>query len=278
MFCENCGKSLIRGYQFCLECGTPVPQETPEEEPAQTAEPVSDGMPGVEPISNSENGKLVFCQNCGMRMQQTTAFCEQCGMPLQNNNTNGSYSNLPNNNGVPLWNTEQIDYGYENISDGDLQQINNFMSGGGIADPTDYSAPEQNDDFGGMAEIGGGLNVGGGLDTLNSQYANLCKSDNENVMPSIGNDTAMINDEVRKVENFAMDTSYVDNSYVDSGALPVIEGASMDFDPNEPEPEDPNAFVMTPEAISDITPDYAAPTYEEPAVEEVAEEVPAIPT
>lgn len=25
MYCENCGKKLIRGYQFCMECGTPVP-------------------------------------------------------------------------------------------------------------------------------------------------------------------------------------------------------------------------------------------------------------
>ena len=32
MYCENCGKKLIRGYQFCIECGTPVPPEQGEEE------------------------------------------------------------------------------------------------------------------------------------------------------------------------------------------------------------------------------------------------------
>ena len=32
MYCENCGKKLIRGYQFCMECGTPVPPEVEEEE------------------------------------------------------------------------------------------------------------------------------------------------------------------------------------------------------------------------------------------------------
>ena len=32
MYCENCGKKLIRGYQFCIECGTPVPPEQDEEE------------------------------------------------------------------------------------------------------------------------------------------------------------------------------------------------------------------------------------------------------
>ena len=31
MFCENCGKQLIRGYSFCIECGSPVPPEVLEE-------------------------------------------------------------------------------------------------------------------------------------------------------------------------------------------------------------------------------------------------------
>lgn len=274
MFCENCGKSLIRGYQFCLECGTPVPAEANEDKTAQETS-ASETMPGVEPIS-SEDGKLVFCQNCGMRMQQSTAYCEQCGLQLQSSNQDSGYSNLPSNNGVPLWNTERIDYGYENITDSELEQINNFMSGGGIAAP-EYDMPAQDSSFGGMDAVGGIAEDGGALDVLNSQYANLCKSDNDNAMPAIGAQDNMINNEVRKVENFAMDASYVDSSFVDEGALPVIEGASMDFDPDEPEPEDPNTFEMTPEPIQDITPSYIAPTYEEPAAEETIAEEPIVP-
>ncbi len=298
MFCENCGKSLIRGYQFCLECGTPVPPEAPEENSATeaAAEAADESMPGIQPIT-SEEGKLVFCQNCGMRMQKTTAFCEQCGMQLQSNQNSGSgYSNLPSNNGVPLWNTERIDYGYENISDGEIQQINNFMNGGGIADPDQYNQQPQteSENFGGGMDAIGGFNAGGGIDTLNSQYANLCKSDNDNSMPALNAQSGMIRDDIQKVESFAMDPSYVDDTYVDEGALPIIEGGSMDFDPDEPEPEDPNAFEMIPDPVPAYVPTAeptsyftdnsaaeAAPVYEESAAEEapvyeepVAEEVP----
>ena len=44
MFCENCGKSLIRGYQFCLECGTPVPAQSAEDdEVMEQAAPAEEG-------------------------------------------------------------------------------------------------------------------------------------------------------------------------------------------------------------------------------------------
>ncbi len=278
MYCENCGKSLIRGYQFCLECGTPVPpennaeeeQEAPVQQTEETNEPL--GMPAVEPISNEEGGVLVFCQTCGMRMQKNTTHCEKCGMQLQ-----AGGNNIPKNGEVPLWNTN-ADSGFENMSDGDIAQINNFMNGGGI------SVPEYEDDADSLGQFGGaGMGaVGGGIggsaaeiDALTAQFANLCKSSNE--MPAIGNSKDnIIHDEIRKVDNFAMDSSYVDNVYIDQGNLPVIEGASMEFDPDEPEPEDPNAFVMTPEAIEDITPGYVAPKTEEPVVEDTPayEEVP----
>ena len=86
MVCANCGKKLIRGYAFCLECGSPVPPEVLEEggmpgrtdnegrppksetesaSPEDTAEEtppeepvgeVKSSMPGVEPLDggNSE--------------------------------------------------------------------------------------------------------------------------------------------------------------------------------------------------------------------------------
>ncbi len=262
MFCENCGKSLIRGYNFCLECGTPVPPENVE--PEQTADEPAQGMPEIQPASN-EGGTLVFCPNCGMHMQSSTAYCEKCGQQLQSNAGGNSYSNLPKNGEVPLWNTERVDYGYETMSEGEIEQINNFMNGGVIADASDY------EDY---SEIGAGdtfANAIGGadgstmpdisgsaaeIDAITAQFANMVQPSSNNEMPAIGSQDTKIQDEIIKVENFAMDSSYVDDEYVDQGALPVIEGASMEFDPDEPEPEDPNAFEMTPEAIEDITPVY----------------------
>ena len=262
MFCENCGKSLIRGYNFCLECGTPVPPENVE--PEQTADEQPMGMPEIQPASN-EGGTLVFCPNCGMHMQSSTAYCEKCGQQLQSNAGGNSYSNLPKNGEVPLWNTERVDYGYETMSEGEIEQINNFMNGGGIADASDY------EDY---SEIGAGdtfANAIGGadgstmpdisgsaaeIDAITAQFANMVQPSSNNEMPAIGSQDTKMQDEIIKVENFAMDSSYVDDEYVDQGALPVIEGASMEFDPDEPEPEDPNAFEMTPEAIEDITPVY----------------------
>ncbi len=287
MFCENCGKSLIRGYNFCLECGTPVPPQNLEQDQAAAEEP--QGMPEIPPLSN-DGGTLVFCQNCGMRMQSSTAYCEQCGQQLQANNTNNSndpYSNLPKNGSVPLWNTEQVDYGYETMTEGEIQQINNFMNGGGIAEPEEeYNEIGAGDAFANAVGGADGSSIAAiegtvsQMEAMASQYTNQVQPSG-NEMPAIGHQDTAIQDEIVKVENFAMDTSYVDDEYVDQGALPVIEGASMEFDPDEPEPEDPNAFVMTPEPIESITPTYAepaveAPVYEEPAVEAPVYEEPAV--
>ncbi|MBQ9947621.1 MAG: zinc ribbon domain-containing protein [Oscillospiraceae bacterium] len=273
MYCESCGKSLIRGYQFCLECGTPVPPEVNEEEEttAQAAESEApEGMPAIG--ASGEGGTLVFCPTCGTRMQHSTSNCEKCGMVLQ-----GGGNNIPKNGNVPLWNTNSDENSFEGMSDGDIDQINNFMNGGGIA-AVEYEDNSGLDQFGG-AGVGGSISPESAaeIDALTAQFANMCKSSNE--MPAIGNSKdQIIHDEILKVENFAMNDSYVDNEYIDEGALPVIEGASMEFDPDEPEPEDPNAFVMTPEAIEDITPVYDdTPAYEEPAAEvaPVYEDVPA---
>ena len=114
MYCENCGKKLIRGYQFCMECGTPVPPEEPEQEGQPEAEAAAqqpvDEMPGIQPPSNDE-GTLVFCPTCGMRMQKSTAFCEKCGMRLADNGSSGS--------SVPLVNTDPLGGDFSGISDSD---------------------------------------------------------------------------------------------------------------------------------------------------------------
>ena len=126
MFCVNCGKSLIRGYQFCIECGSPV-TDMPDEENEDNAEAVG-CMPAaqVEPVSE-EGGSLVFCPNCGMHMQVSTAFCEMCGMRLS-----GEQESAPQQTvqpAVPLWNEDPLGGGLSGMSDSDIDRINNFVNG-----------------------------------------------------------------------------------------------------------------------------------------------------
>lgn len=282
MFCENCGKSLIRGYQFCLECGTPVPPQSDEEEAVQEQTANNAGMPAAEDAGmpqvgglNSEGGTLVFCPNCGMHMQKSGAYCDKCGMQLQSS-ANDRYNNLPKNGEVPLWNTEREDYGYANMSDSDIEQINKFMNGGGISAADDYSAADESDDFSDVSSDDAAAEI----EQITNQFASMYQPTTNTEMPAIGASTNENGAGERMMDNFAMESTDTDNAYIENGHLPIIEGASMEFDPTEPEPEDPNAFVMTDEPIEDITPTYSdIPTYEEPAVaipvyEEPAVEVP----
>ncbi len=63
MFCETCGKKLIRGYSFCVDCGTPVPpgafDQEEEEAPVTELKPgmgIDDAMPGIAPKRTSDEG------------------------------------------------------------------------------------------------------------------------------------------------------------------------------------------------------------------------------
>lgn len=129
MVCQNCGKSLVRGYSFCMECGSPVPPEAleeagmpprtgdhaenpsgkPQELKSKAATENSDkevpqeptgGMPDVKPLmaggndDSEDSGEktLVFCKNCGTVMQSNPYTCEKCGEPI---------ADRPN--GIPLF-------------------------------------------------------------------------------------------------------------------------------------------------------------------------------
>ena len=80
MYCENCGKKLIRGYQFCMECGTPVPPEVEEEEENEDAqaneqsasEQPSGEMPGIQPIGNEEQEEQNTWKICGEIVDRVT--------------------------------------------------------------------------------------------------------------------------------------------------------------------------------------------------------------
>ena len=289
MYCENCGKKLIRGYQFCMECGTPVPPEVEEEEENEDAqaneqsasEQPSGEMPGIQPIGNEE-GTLVFCPTCGMRMQKSTDHCEKCGMKL---NANGS-------SGVPLVNTDPLGGEFGGISDSDLARIDNFVNNSGLGGDISYDVSGGSDDMGGLGGGLGGIGgLGGGdlnseIEALNQQFANLNATSSD--MPAISApapepepqpepvpqepDLGTLS---RRVEDFSMEAGMPETQFLSESGLPVINGGEM-TEPDEPMQLEQNyddinidITAPAPTAVAELeAPAYTepeAPAYAEPA-------------
>ena len=288
MYCENCGKKLIRGYQFCMECGTPVPPEVEEEEENEDAQAneqsasaqPSGEMPGIQPIGNEE-GTLVFCPTCGMRMQKSTDHCEKCGMKL---NANGS-------SGVPLVNTDPLGGEFGGISDSDLARIDNFVNNSGLGGDISYDVSGGSDDMGGLGGGLGGIGgLGGGdlnseIEALNQQFANLNATSSD--MPAISApapepepqpepvpqepDLGTLS---RRVEDFSMEAGMPETQFLSESGLPVINGGEM-AEPDEPMQLEQNyddinidITAPAPTAVAEPeTPAYTeqeAPAYTEP--------------
>ena len=280
MYCENCGKKLIRGYQFCMECGTPVPPEVEEEEENEDAqaneqsasEQPSGEMPGIQPIGNEE-GTLVFCPTCGMRMQKSTDHCEKCGMKL---NANGS-------SGVPLVNTDPLGGEFGGISDSDLARIDNFVNNSGLGGDISYDVSGGSDDMGGLGGGFGGIGgLGGGdlnseIEALNQQFANLNATSSD--MPAISApapepepqpepvpqepDLGTLS---RRVEDFSMEAGMPETQFLSESGLPVINGGEM-AEPDEPMQleqnyDDINIDITAPAPTAVAEPE--APAYTEP--------------
>ena len=280
MYCENCGKKLIRGYQFCMECGTPVPPEVEEEEENEDAqaneqsasEQPSGEMPGIQPIGNEE-GTLVFCPTCGMRMQKSTDHCEKCGMKL---NANGS-------SGVPLVNTDPLGGEFGGISDSDLARIDNFVNNSGLGGDIGYDVSGGSDDMGGLGGGLGGIGgLGGGdlnseIEALNQQFANLNATSSD--MPAISApapepepqpepvpqepDLGTLS---RRVEDFSMEAEMPETQFLSESGLPVINGGEM-AEPDEPMQleqnyDDINIDITAPAPTAVAEPE--APAYTEP--------------
>ena len=292
MYCENCGKKLIRGYQFCMECGTPVPPEVEEEEENEDAqaneqsasEQPSGEMPGIQPIGNEE-GTLVFCPTCGMRMQKSTDHCEKCGMKL---NANGS-------SGVPLVNTDPLGGEFGGISDSDLARIDNFVNNSGLGGDISYDVSGGSDDMGGLGGGLGGIGgLGGGdlnseIEALNQQFANLNATSSD--MPAISApapepepqpepvpqepDLGTLS---RRVEDFSMEAGMPETQFLSESGLPVINGGEM-AEPDEPMQleqnyDDINIDITAPDPTAVAEPE--APAYTEPEAPAYAEpEAPA---
>ena len=300
MYCENCGKKLIRGYQFCMECGTPVPPEVEEEEENEDAqaneqsasEQPSGEMPGIQPIGNEE-GTLVFCPTCGMRMQKSTDHCEKCGMKL---NANGS-------SGVPLVNTDPLGGEFGGISDSDLARIDNFVNNSGLGGDISYDVSGGSDDMGGLGGGLGGIGgLGGGdlnseIEALNQQFANLNATSSD--MPAISApapepepqpepvpqepDLGTLS---RRVEDFSMEAGMPETQFLSESGLPVINGGEM-AEPDEPMQleqnyDDINIDITAPAPTAVAEPEAPAyteseaPAYTEPEAPAYAEpEAPA---
>ena len=292
MYCENCGKKLIRGYQFCMECGTPVPPEVEEEEENEDAqaneqsasEQPSGEMPGIQPIGNEE-GTLVFCPTCGMRMQKSTDHCEKCGMKL---NANGS-------SGVPLVNTDPLGGEFGGISDSDLARIDNFVNNSGLGGDISYDVSGGSDDMGGLGGGLGGIGgLGGGdlnseIEALNQQFANLNATSSD--MPAISApapepepqpepvpqepDLGTLS---RRIEDFSMEAGMPETQFLSESGLPVINGGEM-AEPDEPMQleqnyDDINIDITAPAPTAVAEPE--APAYTEPEAPAYAEpEAPA---
>lgn len=216
MVCQNCGKSLVRGYSFCMECGSPVPPEAleeagmpprtgdhaenPSEKPQETKPETSDknsdakpsdessgGMPDVKPLMAGGNddaedsgGKtLVFCTNCGTVMQSNPYTCEKCGEPLA-----GGHG------GIPLFrDPDLISEGMEDI--GEDMNLSEMLGvdGSPLDDEMDAEAAKM---FGVGSETHSNIDSGSqfsaaDLEMLNMQMSKYSRSTSSE-MPMVGRD------------------------------------------------------------------------------------------
>ena len=277
MYCENCGKKLIRGYQFCMECGTPVPPEADDEDQgqeqdAQQSETQQESeMPGIQPLGSDE-GTLVYCPTCGMRMQKSTDHCEKCGMRLAGNS--------PTNSGVPLVNSDPLGGDFSGISDNDIAQINSFVNNSGFSGGIEYNNNFNNDGIGyndpGIGGGFGGGNLSSEIEALNQQFANLNSTASD--MPTISAPVRQPDPEPapapavpepepfsRRVDNFSMEAGMPETQFLSESGLPVINGGEMS------EPEVP---VELEHHLDDINIDVPAPAPEMPVYNEPVAETP----
>ncbi len=278
MYCENCGKKLIRGYQFCMECGTPVPPEAEEEEQGQEQDAQqpeaqqSSEMPGIQPLGSDE-GTLVYCPTCGMRMQKSTDHCEKCGMRLAGNS--------PTNGGVPLVNSDPLGGDFSGISDNDIAQINSFVNNSGFSGGIEYNNDSLNNGGIGYNDPGIGGGFGGGnlsseIEALNQQFANLNSTASD--MPAISAPVRQPDPEPapapavpepepfsRRVDDFSMEAGMPETQFLSESGLPVINGGEMS------EPEVP---VELEHHLDDINIDVPAPAPEAPVYNEPVAETP----
>ncbi len=276
-----------------MECGTPVPPEVleegglpgrsgeqSEEKPENAAEnaeaavnseeskaeesgDVQESMPGIQPIGGNDEGTLVFCPNCGMRMQHNTEVCEKCGIKIGNKPANS----------VPLINNNPMDLdggfgGFGGFSDSDINQLNSFM-GGGM--PSAYGNENAADNL-----FGTNSYSASDIEALNRQMSNFSASSSE--MPAISKAKGGVRQkepeqgEARKVEDFSMSDGSDESVPIADTSVPIIEGCSMDENPDADVSLDPYKFLgNSMDDLSEERPVDTVNLFGEAAEEEVPE-------
>lgn len=228
----------------------------------ESSSSVNDG--GVE--------KLVFCPNCGMRMQHDPTKCEACGMPL------GNKPNIPTTqSGIPLFNTDSDPFGSGlggfggagGLSDEDASRIDNFISGN--SDPMFYNGDSTfnvratPNDFAELTQQLADFSSAVGMQSIEVTENTTIRQRE----PEKGKE--------REVDDFSMtgDLSSEPVPMSDAG-IPIIGDCSMDEDPNSHINLDPYAFINTSmDEIGDISSSGGMPDAKPPAREE-PKSVPAV--
>ena len=70
MFCVNCGKELLKDFEFCPECGKKVNDE-------------SSTCHGTQPSFYAYVGETIVCKKCGAQMPADSFYCLNCGNTFQ---------------------------------------------------------------------------------------------------------------------------------------------------------------------------------------------------
>ena len=214
--------------------------------------------------------KLVFCSNCGMRMQHNPNVCEKCGMPLGSMPNNNA---LSQSNGIPLFNNDSdaLTGGFGGLGGfgGDFGAFGgNTVNAGGV-DPMFNNSP---------SPLGMGSSADD-LSRLNEQLSSFSSAG----MPTINSVETYVRQkepkkgEEREMEDFQLsgDLSAEPLSMTLS-EVRVLEDYSMDEDPNADIDLDPYKFLGAsmdefdaPMPMNNDSSQSGMPTADVPPIQEV---------
>lgn len=183
--------------------------------------------------------KLVFCPNCGMRMQHNPNICDICGMLLGNKPTNVPKTS----SGVPLFNTDGDVFaggfgaggfggfgsGVEELSDDDASRVDNFISGKN--DPL-FNTSSPAGDLNALTEQLAGFSAAAGTRSIGvTENTRIRQTEPEKGME-------------REVSDFSMTDDLSSESVpMSDDGIPIVGDYSMEDNPNEYIDLDPYRFV-----------------------------------
>lgn len=179
---------------------------------------------------DSTTEKLVFCPNCGMRMQHNPNICDVCGMLLGN-----KPSNVPTaSNGMPLFNTDGDPFAAANALGGGFGGLSGTFGGTNVNNDPMFNNSSPADDLAKLTEQLASFSAAAGMQSIGATENTRVRQ----IEPEKGQDM--------KMSDFLMsdDLSSESVPMTDNG-VPVIGDNSMDDDPNYHVNIDPYAFINT---------------------------------